>query len=78
MVDFSAWDAERVWHFLAGLFPRFLESLVDTDGRAIRYAGVMGHEIRPATAPLGTVSRVDRTRLALQCRDGVVYLHPGP
>lgn len=74
MVDFAAWDAERVWHFLAGLFPRFIEPLADAESNAIRYTGVIGHEPGVTEGPLGTVRRLDETRLALQCRDGVVYL----
>lgn len=79
MVDFEAWDVERVWHFLAGLWPRFVEPLTDTEGRAMAYGGVLGYETRGAAAasgggPLGTVRPLDADRLALQCQDGVVLL----
>lgn len=77
MVDFDGWDAERVWHFLGGLYPRFIEPLSDVEGHAIRYVGVIGHERGTPRRPVGTVSRMDETRLALQCRDGVVYLRAG-
>lgn len=74
MVDFGAWDVERVWHFLAGLWPRFIEPLTDDGGRAASYKSVLGYERRPRQAPTGCVRQLDVERFALQCRDGVVLL----
>jgi methionyl-tRNA formyltransferase len=76
MVDY-AWSAERVWHFLAGLYPRFKEPLSDANGDTIRYRGVLGFtECEPAQDP-GTVRR-DRGELRVYCRNGFVRLEPGP
>ncbi len=74
MVDFTSWNAERVWHFLAGLFPRFMEPLADDAGRPIAYSGVLGFEHGATRGAPGAVSRVGGDRLALHCRDGVVHL----
>jgi methionyl-tRNA formyltransferase len=74
MVDFAEWGAERVWHFLAGLAPRFREPLFDRGGRPVAYADVLGFELAAnAGEPAGVVSRQVRG-LALQCRDGCVWL----
>lgn len=45
MVDFTTWDVERVWHFLAGLYPQFIEPLADRQGRAVVYRQVVGYEV---------------------------------
>ena len=74
MVEFDAWDAERVWHFLSGLWPRFVEPLVDEEGRATRYAGISGFERRKPTGQIGRVGIAANGRRALNCRDGVVWL----
>lgn len=77
MVDFSAWGAERVWHFLTGLYPRHREPLFDDAGRAIRYGGVRGFELTPeGRRPVGRVTP-DARGLALHCRDGLVWLDAG-
>ncbi len=73
MVDFGSWGAERVWHFLAGLCPRFREPLRDESGRRVEYGEVLGYELGAPGAPVGVVSRLERG-LALNCRDGVVRL----
>ena len=78
LVDFDAWDAERVWHFLAGLWPRFREPLMDAADTPVRYGGVLGFESGASRAPLGRVQQADGGRLALGCRDGVVWLRPAP
>jgi methionyl-tRNA formyltransferase len=77
MVDFQSWDVERVWHFLAGLWPRFLEPTRDVDGRPAPYGGVLGYERGETSAPLGRARPTGRGRFALQCRDGVVLLRSG-
>lgn len=74
LVDFDAWDAERVWHFLAGLWPRFREPLMDDVDTPVRYDGVLGFEVGSSMAPLGRVRQMDAGRLALGCRDGFVWL----
>jgi methionyl-tRNA formyltransferase len=43
MVDYLEWDAERVWHFLSGLYPRRREPLWDHRGREVRYKSVLGY-----------------------------------
>ena len=73
MVDFAGWPAERVWHFLAGLYPRFIEPLATPDGAPAAYAGVLGYRDGPATGPPGTLS-ADGAEWRLQCRDGWVRL----
>ena len=73
MVDFDAWDVERVWHFLAGVSPRFIEPITDVEGRSITYTGVLGYECGAAGGPLGLARRLDG-RVVLQCRDGIVIL----
>jgi methionyl-tRNA formyltransferase len=81
MVDFESWNAERVWHFLAGLLPRYREPLRDTTGHAVRYAAVTGHEPSAASAPAGVArGRVERhgDHGALRCRDGWVQLRLMP
>jgi methionyl-tRNA formyltransferase len=74
MVNFDAWDVERVWHFLAGLFPRFIEPLADAEGRPLTYGGVTGFEPGEPRSRPGTATRTASDRLALHCRDGVVFL----
>lgn len=73
MVDFEHWGAERVWHFLAGLFPRFQEPLVDGMGKAVRYRGVGGFSISQHDRRPGQLEQVG-SRLTLYCRDGIVEL----
>jgi methionyl-tRNA formyltransferase len=72
MVNFDEWDVERVWHFLAGLCPRFREPLTDKAGRPARYRAVAGFQ-RGASGTLGSVDTIgDGWRL--HCRGGVVLL----
>lgn len=72
MVQFDTWDVERVWHFLAGLCPRFREPLDDGRGGSAVYQSVVGFEPGPAGPP-GTVESV-RGGWKLHCRGGVVLL----
>ena len=74
MVD-PAWDVERVWHFLTGLFPRFIEPLHDSDGRPVNYSGVIAYERIAHDQTIGTVRR-DSTGWRLHCVGGVVTLGP--
>jgi methionyl-tRNA formyltransferase len=73
MVDYASWDVERVWHFLAGLVPRFHEPLRDQRGRPVRYRGVTGCERRHPAGMPGTVES-GPMGWTLWCRDGAVYL----
>jgi len=70
MID-PDWDVERVWHFLAGVFPFFHEPL-QHGGRAITYHGVTGFRREPAQAP-GTIEPVE-DGWTLSCRNGTVQL----
>lgn len=76
MVDFAAWDVERVWHFLAGLFPRFREPLLTAEGAPLRYGAVLGHDREAHNHPPGTVTRAARG-YSLYCRGGRVHLAGG-
>jgi len=55
MVDFESWDVERVWHFLAGLHPRFVEPIQSENGEPVWYRAVKGFTSRTPAAPPGTV-----------------------
>jgi methionyl-tRNA formyltransferase len=72
MVCFEEWDVERVWHFLAGLYPRFREPL-SAGGRAVAYRGVEGYERTSETQRPGTVVPAVGG-WHLHCRGGVVRL----
>jgi methionyl-tRNA formyltransferase len=75
MVRFDEWDVERVWHFLAGLSPRFREPLIDEHGRPVRYEAVTGFE----RGPSGTFGNVETIGdgWKLHCRGGLVLLGRG-
>jgi methionyl-tRNA formyltransferase len=73
MVDFEHWGVERVWHFLAGLYPHFQEPLVDGAGGLVRYRGVRGFRSERHDRSPGHVERTARGS-ALYCRDGIVEL----
>ena len=73
MVDFAAWDVERVWHFLAGLYPRFQEPLVAADGTPVRYGGVKGYFREARLHPPGTVLQ-SSGGWELYCNGGRVQL----
>lgn len=75
-VDFQSWPVERVWHFLAGLFPRVREPLRADDGRRILYDAVLGYEERRGPYRPGRVSR-EGARLRLHCLGGDVILAAG-
>jgi methionyl-tRNA formyltransferase len=72
MVDWG-WDVERVWHFLAGLCPWFIEPLRDETGQAVRYAGVLGYERCGHPEAIAAVRRTD-FGWRLYCAGGVVSL----
>jgi methionyl-tRNA formyltransferase len=72
MVRFDEWDVERVWHFLAGLCPRFREPLTDSAGRPVIYQAVIGFE-RGASGTPGSCETTD-DGFKLHCRGGVIHL----
>jgi methionyl-tRNA formyltransferase len=72
MLD-RAWDVERVWHFLAGLCPRFVEPLRDTDGRRVAYRAVCGYDRAAHDRAAGMVRRIDGS-WRLYCNGGVIHL----
>ncbi len=73
MINFATWGAERVWHFLAGLSPRWTEPLWTHDGARATYVGVRQFDLGAPGGPPGSVERsADGWRLA--CRDGWVSL----
>ena len=73
MVDFAQWGAERVWHFLAGLYPRFCEPLADSAGQSVSYRGVRGFELVHHDRASGYVEKTSHG-WSLFCRDGIVEL----
>jgi methionyl-tRNA formyltransferase len=73
MVDFAQWGAERVWHFLAGLYPRFREPLADGAGRSVSYRGVRGFQLLRHDRAPGYVEKTSQG-WTLFCRDGIVEL----
>jgi methionyl-tRNA formyltransferase len=72
MVRFDEWDVERIWHFLAGLCPRFREPLFDGAGQPALYQAVIGFE-RGSSSQAGTVVSI-ANGWKLNCRGGVVLL----
>jgi methionyl-tRNA formyltransferase len=77
MVDFAGWGVERVWHFLAGLYPRFREPLPGPDGQPIDYRGVLGYEATASHLAPGTVVPA-RGGWELHCWGGVLRLASPP
>ena len=73
MVPFDQWDVERVWHFLAGLCPRYREPLVDASGREAFYDKVTGYRLDRSRGTPGSVESCEGG-WNLQCRNGVVRL----
>jgi methionyl-tRNA formyltransferase len=69
MVDFAHWDVERVWHFLHGLHPFFIEPLAG----GMTYRGVDGYGSAASDTAPGSVSDAGSHWL-LHCLDGVVRL----
>lgn len=73
LVNFSEWDAERVWHFLAGLCPRRREPLWDVSNREVRYKTVLGFSEHDCGRAAGLVESAS-FGWNLYCRDGSVQL----
>jgi methionyl-tRNA formyltransferase len=73
VVDFAAWDTERVWHVLHGLAARFQEPLADEVGRPVRYDGALGFSLVAHQLSPGAV-RTEAGVCRLYCRDGFITL----
>ena len=73
LVNFSEWDAERVWHFLRGLCPRRLEPLWDRSERQVRYKSVLGYTERDCGKTTGLVESTS-FGWNVYCRGGSVQL----
>ena len=73
MVNFADWGCERVWHFLHGVFPYFVEPLEDGAGAGVNYRSVLGYQAGAPQGPPGSVARQEN-RWLLNCKDGVVTL----
>jgi methionyl-tRNA formyltransferase len=69
-IDFDAWGAERVWHFLRGVGERG-GLLRDAGGRALGHGPALGFTLGPPRGQPGAVEP-HSSGLAVQCRDGVV------
>jgi methionyl-tRNA formyltransferase len=70
-IDFTAWGAERVWHFLRGVGGA--ERLRDARGRAVLHGPVSGYRLEPQAGRPGQMERVPGG-WRLLCRDGFVAL----
>lgn len=77
LVNFSEWNAERVWHFLRGLCPRRVEPLCDRSARQVRYQSVLGYTERDGGK---AAAFVETTPFGwnLYCRGGSVQLGNSP
>jgi methionyl-tRNA formyltransferase len=73
MARLAEWDVERVWHFLAGLAPRWIEPLTDERGKPVRYRRVVAYREAARSEPTGTVRSIEGG-WELSCRDGLVRL----
>jgi methionyl-tRNA formyltransferase len=73
MVPFAHWNVERVWHFLAGLHPWYMEPIRSPTGRVVRYGHVLDFvRCQPKHDP-GTAEPAP-FGWYLWCRDGHVRL----
>jgi methionyl-tRNA formyltransferase len=73
LVNFSQWNAERVWHFLRGLRPRRLEPLWDRSERQVRYKSVLGYTEDDCGKAAGLVESTS-FGWNVYCRGGSVQL----
>jgi methionyl-tRNA formyltransferase len=73
MIDFERWPVERVWHFCAGLYPRFIEPLTTDNGQPLRYSGVLGYETHETSHRPGSVTAT-KGGYDLHCLGGTVRL----
>jgi methionyl-tRNA formyltransferase len=75
-IDFEAWGAERVWHFLRGVEGMVIDAvrpLSDGRGRVILHGPVRGYRLEPQAGRRGEIER-GAEGFRLVCRDGVVEL----
>jgi hypothetical protein len=77
MIDFSSWDVERTWHFLAGLNPWYKEPLHTAEGRLVRYGDVLGFERRDSSGRIG-YAQAAAHGWTLTCRGGEIHLGRRP
>lgn len=77
LVDFSQWNAERVWHFLAGLCPTRREPLLDHQQRAVSYRSVLGYTEDDCGKAPGLLESAS-FGWNLYCRGGTVQLGSDP
>jgi methionyl-tRNA formyltransferase len=77
-IEFEAWGAERVWHFLRGVGER--GGLVrDARGRPLAHGPARSFEVGPVGRAPGTVEVQAGGLVVVHCRDGIVHLErPGP
>ena len=75
MIPFDEWDVERVWHFLAGLYPHYREPLRHR-GVPIEYHGVSKFTEGACNAEPGSVTPYGGD-WELHCVGGVVHLRGG-
>jgi methionyl-tRNA formyltransferase len=73
LVNFSEWDAERIWHFLSGLCPRRREPLWDRHQQEVRYKAVLGYSEGDCGKAAGLVESAS-FGWNLYCRGGSVQL----
>ena len=73
MVRYDTWEVERVWHFLAGLWPRFREPLLSPDGSPVLYSQVLGYTVGQHRQALGSL-RPRSHGWDLHCLHGWVHL----
>ncbi len=71
-VDYEAWTAERVWHFLRGVGTGRLR---DSSGRALTTGDALSFETGAHEEPAGS-ALVRRSGVRLYCQDGWVDLAP--
>lgn len=71
-IDFEAWGAERVWHFLRGVAAGG-GAVTDARGAVVAHGPVRGHRLGPAPGTPGEMQR-SAEGWRLVCRDGVVEL----
>jgi len=71
-VDYEAWPAERVWHFLRGVGTSRLQ---DGAGRPLPAGAATSFETGKHEEPVGS-ARITRSGVRVYCRDGWVDLKP--
>lgn len=72
-IDYGAWPAERVWHFLRGYSFRRGASLADRDGRLHLVSEPAGYEVKEHDQIPGTFLTEGKS-LTIFCADGIVRI----